>query len=142
MHVAPQAGEEKVRLHLVAALQALKREAQLLDGPQRELLATMLRDHAVLLPGQVICSFPTATPWAGKGIKGTEAFVVSECVHRSRCDRDHLGPPCCLLRCALFQIWLRASGDLRLDMVAGLVVITAEQTSTRNPSFYLHQPFP
>ena len=48
-----QVGEEKVRLHLVAALQALKREAQLLDGPQRELLATMLRDHAVLLPGQV-----------------------------------------------------------------------------------------
>ncbi|KAK9813191.1 hypothetical protein WJX72_010407 [[Myrmecia] bisecta] len=38
--------DQKVQLHLVAALQTLKREGELLELPQRDLLSAMLRDQS------------------------------------------------------------------------------------------------
>lgn len=50
---SPQVQNETVQLHLMAALQSLSREGELLPANQREVLSAMLREHGV-----------TATPHA------------------------------------------------------------------------------
>jgi len=54
-----QAGEQSVGLHLVAALQALRREAELLEPHQRNHLAGLLRDAAAATPA---ITTPAALP--------------------------------------------------------------------------------
>lgn len=56
---APQAGEQSVGLHLVAALQALRREAELLEPYQRNHLAGLLRDAEAATPA---LTTPAALP--------------------------------------------------------------------------------
>ena len=58
MH-ALQAGEQSVGLHLVAALQALRREAELLEPYQRNHLAGLLRDAEAATPA---ITTPSALP--------------------------------------------------------------------------------
>lgn len=42
-----QVHNETVQLHLVAALQSLHRESELLKAPQKEVLTVMLREHGL-----------------------------------------------------------------------------------------------
>lgn len=57
-HTHLQVHNETVQLHLVAALQSLHRESELLPAPQREVLMVMLREHGLTAGVQSASSQP------------------------------------------------------------------------------------
>lgn len=64
-----QAGEQSVGLHLVAALQALRREAELLEPHQRNHLAGLLRDAAAATPAVTTPAGLVANPNRGSAAR-------------------------------------------------------------------------
>lgn len=77
-----QVHNETVQLHLVAALQSLHREAQLLPSSQREVLGVVLREHGLGTAAQTRTSQPAlhrkSFTVSSTGNESSEDFLLLE----------------------------------------------------------------